>query len=279
MAARRRILILHNPTAGRGGTMLVDAVVRALTAAGASVTLAAPPSADAAAALAAETDAEAVGIAGGDGTLRAIAPALAGSGVGFAILPTGTGNILALETRAPRRAEAIAHTLLTGVAAPIPWGRANDAPFLVVAGVGLAGAAAHHAAAWKAPLGRAAYWAGIARAAIEGARLEVEVDGARHAAEWALVTAARLRPRRLAPQLTLALFSGGPALRPLQLAAVAASRLGAAPGVTLTAFSRATISADRPSHVSLDGEPAGATPVTFTSEAAPLLLLRPAVAA
>jgi len=274
MTPRRRILILCNPTAGRGGAGLAQAVAMAATLRGAQVEIAAPANADALARLAATAEADAIGISGGDGTVRCAAPALAARQLPFALLPAGTANVMALEARSPRTPAAIAALLCAGAPTPIPWGMANGAPFVLVAGVGLDGAAAAHAAQWKPVLGRAAYWAGIGRAAFARHRLRIVIDGVASAADWALCTAVRRRPRCIGGRLQIVTFSGGPALRPAQLAALAASRLAAAPGVRLVDFTHATIDCAPPAPSQVDGEPLGATPLVLVAQPAPLPLLR-----
>jgi len=275
----RRILILRNPAAGRGGAAAVAKVAAAARHLGLNVEIDAPPDAEAMIAAAAAAACDALAIAGGDGTVRLLAPLLAARGLPLVLIPTGTANILALEARAPRNAAAIASALADGRPLEVPWGRANGAPFVVVAGAGLDGAAALQAVPWKASLGRAAYWAGIAQSALAAHSLHVRIDGAApRPADWMLCTAARQASRRLMPRLYLATFTGGAALRPLQLAAVAASRLAAAPGVALTPFADALIEATPAAPTEIDGEPLGQTPLTLRAEDAPLLLLRPAAA-
>ena len=87
--------------------------------------------------------------AGGDGTVRAIAQALAGTGTPLAILPLGTGNLFARNINLPidDLDEAIA-IAIGGADRPVDmgWLRDLDAspafpehPFLVVAGIGFDG--------------------------------------------------------------------------------------------------------------------------------------------
>jgi diacylglycerol kinase (ATP) len=86
-------------------------------------------------------------VAGGDGTVRAAAESLRDSGVSLAIVPSGTGNLLArnlgLPLASPDAAAAIA---FTGVDRPVDLGIASittddgesvDHVFLVMAGLGL----------------------------------------------------------------------------------------------------------------------------------------------
>jgi YegS/Rv2252/BmrU family lipid kinase len=74
---------------------------------------------------------------GGDGTVTACAEGLAGTGVPLAIIPLGTGNLLARNTDVPAgRDEALA-VALDGETRPIDAGRVNGALFVVMAGLGL----------------------------------------------------------------------------------------------------------------------------------------------
>ncbi|MFV0426007.1 MAG: diacylglycerol/lipid kinase family protein [Beutenbergiaceae bacterium] len=91
--------------------------------------------------------------AGGDGTVRAVAGALAGSGTPMGLLPIGTANLLARNLDLPvEGTRALLLTALTGKEHPIDLGwiritrpphtdedhsdQAHEHPFLVMAGVG-----------------------------------------------------------------------------------------------------------------------------------------------
>jgi len=76
-------------------------------------------------------------VAGGDGTVMAAATALAGTEVPLAILPTGTGNLLARNLDLPFTDEAACLRIgLTGRTRAIDVGAVEDRKFVVMAGLG-----------------------------------------------------------------------------------------------------------------------------------------------
>ncbi|MCW2679198.1 MAG: diacylglycerol kinase catalytic region [Frankiales bacterium] len=81
--------------------------------------------------------AELVVVCGGDGTVRSVATVLAGTGVPMALLPSGTGNLLARNLEVPLEVEAAARVAASGRTAAIDVGRTDDGEcFLVMAGSG-----------------------------------------------------------------------------------------------------------------------------------------------
>jgi YegS/Rv2252/BmrU family lipid kinase len=92
--------------------------------------------------LAVERGADVVLACGGDGTVRSVAQALAGTGVAMGLVPAGTGNLLARTLGTPDNVAAAVRIALTGDDRKIDVGRirvdgsADEHVFLVMAGTG-----------------------------------------------------------------------------------------------------------------------------------------------
>jgi YegS/Rv2252/BmrU family lipid kinase len=74
---------------------------------------------------------------GGDGTVTACAEGVTGTGVPLAIIPMGTGNLLARNIGLPVGLDEALAVALGGVQRPVDAGRVNGALFVVMAGLGL----------------------------------------------------------------------------------------------------------------------------------------------
>ncbi len=83
-----------------------------------------------------ESDAALVMICGGDGTVLACLGALSGSGVPVAILPVGSGNLLARNLGIPLDLDAALAVAVRGSDRRIDLGLVDDVPFAVMAGMG-----------------------------------------------------------------------------------------------------------------------------------------------
>jgi diacylglycerol kinase (ATP) len=144
----RHVWVLHNPLSGSpANAAKVERAAEALTRRGVAVRLERPQTIEAlkqTARQAIASHADAVLVAGGDGTLGTVAGELAGSPVALGFLPAGTANVWAKEMGLPRLSwrrpdalERAALNLLDGQARPCDLGRCNGRTFLLWAGVGL----------------------------------------------------------------------------------------------------------------------------------------------
>jgi diacylglycerol kinase family enzyme len=140
-------------------------------------------------ALAAKADV--VLVAGGDGTVRAVAEAVAGSHVPLAIVPSGTGNLFARNLRLPLDPEMMVAAAFSGRVTRTDVGIARitrgggaveEHAFVVMAGIGLdAAMIANTSPVLKKHVGWMAYVDGAARS-LPGAkpfRVIYELDGQR----------------------------------------------------------------------------------------------------
>ena len=127
-----------------------------------------------------ELGADLVVAAGGDGTVRSVVTVLTGTGVPLALLPSGTGNLLARNLGIPLEVEAAARVAASGRTRSLDVGRLETGEcFAVMAGLGFDAAmlrdAPHAAKAW---LGWSAYvLSGLRQLRGPGVDVEVDVDG------------------------------------------------------------------------------------------------------
>lgn len=132
----------------------------------------------------AEADTALVVVCGGDGTVRACADVLSGGEIPLAIVPCGTGNLLARNLRLPSDPDAALREALAGTTVGIDLGRIHGdglAPtrFTVMAGAGFDAAMVRDASArLKRRLGWAAYvLSALRHLGDPRMRLSVRLDG------------------------------------------------------------------------------------------------------
>ena len=132
-----------------------------------------------------------IAVCGGDGTVSEVAAGLDGSAVPLGLLPGGTSNVLALELGIPFELPRAEELLLDGVPTDLRLAHAGERPFLLWTGAGLdARVMGRMNLTLKRRLGR---W-GITPTAYaeffryEFPRMEVEVDGIRREATYAVVS-------------------------------------------------------------------------------------------
>lgn len=126
---------------------------------------------------AAEWEPDRLAVAGGDGTIGAVAELAGRLDVPLAVIPTGTANDFARAYGLPADPREAAALAATGERTrPLELGRlADDRPFVNVASAGLASVAARNAQPLKSRLGPLAYGVGALRAATRERPLPVTV--------------------------------------------------------------------------------------------------------
>jgi YegS/Rv2252/BmrU family lipid kinase len=131
-----------------------------------------------------EAGAEIVVVCGGDGTVAACAGALAGTGVAMALLPTGTGNLLARNLHLPLDVPGALDQAFEGDRRTIDLLEADGRRFAVMAGLGFDAALVRDTTERaKQRHGWAAYVVGGLRALRKTPRVRYEVrvdDGSPH---------------------------------------------------------------------------------------------------
>ncbi len=195
---RRRILVIHNPNAGRRKRRhRLQAAIAELEQLGAHVELKLTAAAGdairyvhAAQASAAKGEGpDVVVAAGGDGTINEVVNGLAGGLLPLALLPLGTANVLAAEIDLPDDVPTVVRTIRYGPAVPIHLGEVNGRRFTLMAGVGMdAEIVASVSPRLKRRAGKVAYavaalmrWLKYRRH-----RYRIEVDGILHEAAAAV---------------------------------------------------------------------------------------------
>lgn len=119
-------------------------------------------------------------VCGGDGTVSACAAVLAGSGVPMAVVPIGTGNLVAGNLGIPQDVAAAAEVAVHGADTRLDVGRLAGGGVMVgMAGVGLDAAMVQEApSALKRRIGWPAYAVSLVRhLGDRGFTVDVEVDG------------------------------------------------------------------------------------------------------
>ena len=142
--ARRRVLVIYNPAAGRNRQRRLSTVLDLLEEQVCSVTLRETRRRGDAEVFAREARADewdVIVAAGGDGTINEVVNGMVGNGAQapmLAIIPLGTANVMACEIGLDAQDPAqIAATIADGPAARVHLGVANGRHFVLMAGVGL----------------------------------------------------------------------------------------------------------------------------------------------
>jgi len=292
-----RVLIIHNPTAGRGRTRFDETLARLRSLGCKPEILATARRGDAEdlASAAARLGFDRVVAAGGDGTINEAINGLAGSGPPLALLPLGTANVLAIEIGLDLTPRALAETILHGVPGKICLGQVRGAAgrsrlFVTTAG---AGADAHAVASvdlvGKKVFGTAAYYAEMARQLLvfPFPNYRIEVDGTGYDAASVVVANGRYYAGQyvLAPDADIAepsfqvcLFERGGRLAALRyVLAMQMDRLTEEPDYRIVTGRKVRVEGPAGDPVQADGDIVSALPVEFEVVPDALELVMPGV--
>ncbi len=225
-------------------------------------------------------------VAGGDGTVRHVAAAIAmqPSPPGFSVYPMGTINLVAREWGVPRDPEGFARHVATEAARRgLHLAAINDSWFIACASIGPdADAVAGVSETLKARIGRLAYGISLLRIlwGWTPPRLSVEADGKRHDCEALYIANGRfyagpwvVAPRALlaTDSLELAMLTKAGRFRFLIfLIAVLTGQTRRLANLKIVEARRITISADRPVSIQIDGDDGMMLPVVVTAGAGKL---------
>lgn len=289
-------MLISNPAAGRrAGSNGVAMAVEILAARGWQVEVRETSGAGEAthlARVAVGAAADAVLVAGGDGTLNEAIQALAGSPTALGYVPSGTVNVWARELGIPLDPTGAATALADGEVRTIDLGRANNRYFLLMAGLGLDGVVVERARAverYKRRLGILPYVAVTLLTAptYRSHDLELRYDGLIRRVRAAMLVVGNTRlyggylqftPDAVANDgcLDLCIVKGKGPLSLLQHAMpLLLHRTVGRADVELLRVRELTVTAREPVPFQLDGEPAGKLPVHITIAPAALRVMVP----
>ena len=286
--ARRQLIVIFNPTAGRRRSRRFAWALRSLEGR-ADIVLQRTAARGDAEALARLTPPGAIAVvAGGDGTANeAINGLLAAGGGRLAVIPLGTANVLAAELGIRDMASATEAAVNGGTLAMRP-GLANGRAFIMMAGVGFdAHAVAGVLPRLKRMFGMGAYVVETLHQLLRFPfpRYRVTIDGTAHEAVSAIVAHGRFYGGRFVlaaearldrPELYVCLFRRGGRLRVIGYAlAIGLGLLHRWPNVDIIRGRKVTIEGPPGDPVQGDGDLIGRLPVAIELSPIVIGLLRP----
>jgi len=229
-------------------------------------------------------------VAGGDGTVHSVLPALAGSQTVLALLPIGMANAAARELRIPRSIPQMCRVATGDKVRAIDLGCANGVPFVLMAGMGFDAAVVHTIKPrLKRLLGPGAYVLNGLRQAARArpSAIRVTADGREFELRGWLAVIANMATYtyfwKSVPSadcadglLDACIFApGGPFSKAGQLAAALAGLHLKHPLVRCLSGASLNFECDPALPVQLDGEAAGHTPLRVTAMPRALRVLVP----
>lgn len=290
----RKLLIIHNPTAGRRNRRRLDRVLALLDAAGARFEIEPTRGRGHAEAIARAAGApafDAIVACGGDGTINEVVNGLSRSSMPLGIVPMGTANVLAAELGLSSRPRGIAETILGGEPKTVWPGVVNGHRFTLMAGIGFdARVTAAVNLGVKRLLGRGAYAAETLRQWLgwRGGDYLVRIDGAEYRAAWVIVAKSRYYGGRfvcapaaslLKPELHVCLMERPGRIHLARyMTAIAAGRLSKLRDCRIMVGRDIEIEGRADEPVQADGDAVGRLPVRIRIDSNPLRVLMPVIA-
>lgn len=297
-----RALLITNPVAARTNDSTPGRLARYLEQGGWSLDVAtttAPGDARELARQAVESGVDVVAVFGGDGTTMQAAAAMVGTGVPLALIPGGTGNLLAGNLRIPAAPAKAAQILMKGRRRPIDLGRVclpdGVHYFGVACGAGVdALVMGSTAAADKRRWGIGAYWATTLRVlpGLRSTPCRITVDGEPFDVRAALVLIMncgemippliRVRPE-IAPDdgfldlVAVTADTTWEGIRGLCRVVIDGRRtvIRETPYLRYARGTRFTVEPSEPLPVQFDGDPVGVTPITAEVVPRALVVMTP----
>jgi YegS/Rv2252/BmrU family lipid kinase len=232
---------------------------------------------------------------GGDGTVSAVAGAVAGTGIPLGVIPRGTANAFAAALGIPTDLVAACDTILAGHTHVVDAARCNDVPMILLAGLGFeAGMVDRATRELKTMLGPLAYVLAGAQQLVaqQPFQARIEIDGAVTEVQAAAITVANVAPgtsvlaqgfgQVIPDDGLLEVTIASPATRLQGLNALASLLASAVvqsptthPDLLCLRARRITITTDPPQKLVIDGEILEADPVTFTCRPGALTVFAP----
>lgn len=287
----RRVLVIHNPTAGWRRRRRFERILSALIAEGVDVDVRPTTKRGDAEAFAMSADPEkldAIAVAGGDGTINEVVNGLGDKKLALAVIPLGTANVLAHEIGLGGTPCEIARTIATGRAQPISVGIVNGRRFVMMAGFGFdAHVVAQVKPAVKKFLGKTAYVLSTLKtlASFRFPRYRVIVDGESFDVASAVIANGHFYggtfvcapdARLQDPSLHVVLFMKPGVLRTMRYAVwLALGRLTKLPDVKIVPATDITVERVDAEPVQGDGDILASLPARITLAPAALALLMP----
>jgi YegS/Rv2252/BmrU family lipid kinase len=299
-AKRRKIRLISNPNAGRGGRRREAQVARfceLLRARDIEVEVLSTSAAGDATRLASSAAHEGIGeivVSGGDGTINEALQGIVGTRVRLGIWPAGTANVLARELRLPFDAEKAAGVIARGSTRRIYAGSATEdlsgarRYFFLMAGIGLDASVVERVRPrLKRRVGEGAFWvSGLAHLVRwRPVRFSVEIEGQTYPATFAAFGRAAHyggdisvtpRARLDEPEFEICIVNSDSRLRFLYLLTHALRPNGVRGEMTSVRYVRATRArASGDALMQVDGELTGQLPVTFEIVPEPVEVIAP----